>query len=95
LSASTTARGLTPFIDFANRAVETGSGMLPNLIAGRTWQQLAAALRQPETSLGATMLNEADRLTAELCRLTGGRPATACSPLPDARGGRGRARSSG
>ena len=70
--------GSTPFIDFANRAAQTGSGMLPDLVAGRTWQQLAAALRQPKTTLGATLLNEADTLTAELCRLTGGRPAAAC-----------------
>jgi hypothetical protein len=68
----------TPFIDFANRAAQTGSGILPNLVAGRTWQQLAAALRQPQTPLGAALLNEADSLTAELCRLTGGRPAAAC-----------------
>jgi uncharacterized protein DUF929 len=74
--------GSTPFIDFANRAVQTGSGMLPNLLAGRTWQQLAAALRQPKTTLGATLLNEADTLTAELCRLTGGRPAAACPQPP-------------
>ena len=72
-------RGSTPFIDFANRAAQTGSGILPNLVAGRTWQQLAAALRQPKTPLGATLLNEADTLTAELCRLTGDRPAAACS----------------
>jgi len=76
--------GSTPFIDFANRAAQTGSGILPNLVAGRTWQQLAAALRQPKTPLGATLLNEADTLTAELCRLTGGRPVAACphSPRP-------------
>jgi hypothetical protein len=73
--------GSTPFIDFANRAAQTGSGILTSLVAGETWQQLAAALRQPKTPLGAALLNEADTLTAELCRLTGGRPAAACGPL--------------
>ena len=80
--------GTTPFIDFANRAAQTGSGILANQLAGRTWQQLAAALRQPKTSLGATLLNEADSLTAELCRLTGGRPATACPSFHRAAPGR-------
>jgi hypothetical protein len=28
--------GSTPFIDFANRAAQTGSGILPNLVAGGT-----------------------------------------------------------
>jgi hypothetical protein len=72
--------GSTPFIDFANRAAQTGSGIVPALVGGETWQQLAAALRAPTTPLGAALLNEAGTLTAELCRLTGGRPAAACPP---------------
>lgn len=47
-------------------------------MTGRSWQQLAAALRQPTTNLGAALLTEADSLTAELCRITGDRPASAC-----------------
>jgi hypothetical protein len=78
LTSSVPADPALAGIDFANQAAQTGSGMLPNLIAGRTWQQLAAALRQPRTLLGATLLSEADALTAELCGLTGGRPAAAC-----------------
>jgi hypothetical protein len=70
--------GSTPFIDFANRAAQTGSGIPANLVAGRTWQEIAAALRQPDSPLGAALLTEADSLTAELCRLAGGRPAAAC-----------------
>lgn len=75
-------QGSTPFIDFADQAVQTGSGILANLVAGNTWQQLAADLRHPETLEGATLLNEADTLTAELCVLTGGRPAAACAQFP-------------
>ena len=75
------SKGSTPFIDFANQVAQAGSGIPTNLLAGRTWQQLAAALRQPETPLGAALLNEADTLTTALCRLTDGRPA-ACSQSP-------------
>jgi Domain of unknown function (DUF929) len=71
--------GSTPFLDFGNRAVQIGSGPIPpQLMTGKSWPQLAAALRQPKTDLGAALLNEADSLTAELCRLTGDRPASAC-----------------
>jgi hypothetical protein len=71
--------GATPFVDFGNRAVEIGSGaMSPQLMAGKSWGQLAAALRQPKTDLGKALLEEADVLTAGLCRLTGNRPAAAC-----------------
>ena len=72
----------TPFVDFADQAVQTGSGILADLVANNTWEQLAADLRHPETLEGATLLNEADTLTAELCSLTGGRPAAACPQSP-------------
>jgi hypothetical protein len=69
----------TPFLDFADRAAQVGSGPIaPQLMTGKSWAQLAAALRQPSTALGGTLLTEADTLTAELCRLTGNRPAAAC-----------------
>ncbi len=71
--------GSIPFLDFGNRAVQVGSGLIPpQLMTGKSWSQLAAALRQQKTDLGAVMLYEADSLTAELCRLTGDRPASAC-----------------
>ena len=71
--------GSVPFLDFGGRAIQIGSAPLPpQLMTGKSWQQLAAALRQPKTDLGAALLAEADSLTAELCRLTGDRPAAAC-----------------
>jgi hypothetical protein len=71
--------GSTPFLDFGNRAVQIGSGLIsPPLMTGKSWSRLAAALRQPKSGLGAALLDEADSLTAELCRLTGNRPAAAC-----------------
>jgi hypothetical protein len=71
--------GSTPFLDFGNRAAQTGSGAVsPQLMTAKSWTQLAAALRQPKTELGAALLMEADSLTAELCGLTGDRPASAC-----------------
>src|SRR5262249_20063137 len=71
--------GSTPFLDFGNRAVQVGSGPIPQqLMTGRSWPQLAAALRQPRTDLRAARLTEADSLTAELSRLTAYRPSSAC-----------------
>jgi len=58
--------GSTPFLDFGNRAVQIGSGPIPpQLMTGKSRQQLAAALRQPTTVLGAALLTEADSLSAE------------------------------
>jgi len=47
-------------------------------MTSKSWPQIAAALRQPATDLGAALLTEADSLTAALCHLTGNRPASAC-----------------
>jgi Domain of unknown function (DUF929) len=69
----------TPFLDFGNQAAQTGSGPIPTqLMTGKSWSQIAATLRRPSTDLGSALITEADLLTAELCRLTGDRPATAC-----------------
>jgi Domain of unknown function (DUF929) len=69
----------TPFLDFGSQAAQTGSGPIPTqLMTGKSWSQIAAALRRPGTDLGSALITEADLLTAELCRLTGDRPATAC-----------------
>jgi hypothetical protein len=71
--------GQTPFIDFAGQATALGTDILPTTLTGLTWSQIAADLRRPASSAGAAILFSAAVLTAELCQLTGNRPAAACS----------------
>jgi hypothetical protein len=71
--------GQTPFIDFGGTATALGSDIIPATLTGLTWSQIAADLRRPGSTAGAAILFSATVLTAELCRLTGDRPATACS----------------
>jgi Domain of unknown function (DUF929) len=71
--------GQTPFIDFGGTATALGSDIIPATLAGLTWSQIAADLRRPASTAGAAILFSATVLTAELCQLTGHRPATACS----------------
>ena len=72
-------QGQTPFIDFGGTATALGSDIIPATLAGLTWSQIAADLRRPGSTAGAAILFSATVLTAELCRLTGDRPATACT----------------
>ena len=72
-------QGQTPFIDFGGTATALGSDIIPATLAGLTWSQIAADLRRPASTAGAAILFSATVLTAELCRLTGDRPATACT----------------
>jgi hypothetical protein len=71
--------GQTPFMDFGGKATALGTDIIPAPLAGLTWSQIAADLRRPTSTAGSAILFSAAVLTAELCRLTGNRPASACS----------------
>ena len=71
--------GETPFLDFGGQATATGTAIIPATLTGLTWNQIAADLRRPASTAGAAILFSAAALTAELCQLTGNRPAAACS----------------
>jgi hypothetical protein len=68
----------TPFLDFGGQATATGTDIIPATLTGLTWNQIAADLRRPASTAGAAILFSAAALTAELCQLTGNRPAAAC-----------------
>jgi Domain of unknown function (DUF929) len=70
--------GQTPFIDFGGTDAAVGSDIIPATLTGLTWSQIAADLRRPASTAGAAILFSATVLTAELCQLTGNRPAAAC-----------------
>jgi hypothetical protein len=72
------AAGMTPFTDYGGKFAETGSDIVPTALTGLTWNQIAADLRRPDSTAGAAILDTATVLTAELCQLTGDRPAAVC-----------------
>ena len=69
---------MTPFTDYGGKFSETGSDIVPTALTGLTWSQIAADLRRPDSAAGAAILDTAAVLTAELCQLTGNRPAAVC-----------------
>jgi Domain of unknown function (DUF929) len=69
----------TPFIDVANRFITDSSTVDPQLIAHKSWTQLAAGLTDPSNVSTQAIAGEAEVLTAELCEATGGNPASVCS----------------
>jgi hypothetical protein len=62
-------------LDFANQSVWLGPLFPPNLLANRTWTQIAALLRSPS---GRPVLAGADNIITAICRLTHNEPASAC-----------------
>jgi len=71
--------GTIPFIDFANKALQSGSSYEPPTLAGMTPQQVADALSDPTTNVAQAIGGTANAITALLCQITGNQPANVCS----------------
>lgn len=71
-----------PFVDIGNAYVQlsTLAPFGPQDLQGTTWRQVTAALRDPSSALGRGIDASANYLTAAFCKLTGNRPASACTP---------------
>jgi thiol-disulfide isomerase/thioredoxin len=68
-----------PFIDFGNQAIASGASYNPQLLAGMTQQQVADALRNPNSDVAKAILGTANAFTNEICKLTNGQPGNVCS----------------
>ncbi len=75
-----TSSGLAyPFIDFGNQSVITAPLYDPAILKGMTWAQVAAALRNPSSPVAQAIDGAANYMTAAICHMTAGRPASICS----------------
>lgn len=74
--------GAIPFIDIGGKWVEVGnlSPYGPDMLKGKNWAQVAAALSQPTTDIAKGADGSANYLTAGICQLTNNQPSTACTP---------------
>ena len=68
-----------PFLDFANQSIANGASYNPQILAGMTQQQVADALKDPNSDVAKAILGTANAFTNELCKLTNGQPANVCS----------------
>jgi Domain of unknown function (DUF929) len=75
------ASGSIPFVDYGNKYVSVGASYDPGVLTGLTWGQIAADLHNPASPVAKGVLGTANYMTAAICRLTGDRPASACTPV--------------
>ncbi|MEN3307830.1 MAG: hypothetical protein V7603_4032 [Micromonosporaceae bacterium] len=73
------AAGSIPFLDFANQSVVSGASYSPQLLAGKTAAQIAAALSDPASPIAQAVDGAANAFTAQLCQLTHNQPAAVCT----------------
>jgi hypothetical protein len=70
--------GSIPFIDYANQAVGVGASYSPQLLAGKTPAEVAAAIADPASDISRSVAGSANAITALLCRITGDQPGNVC-----------------
>lgn len=74
--------GAIPFIDIGNKYVQVGnlSSYSPQVLQGKSWAQVGAALSQPTSAIAQGADGNANYMTAGICALTNNQPSTACTP---------------
>jgi len=71
-----------PFIYFGGKYMITTPIYDPQVLQGKTWAQIAAALHDPSSAIAQGALGAANYMTAAICKMTGNQPASVCSNLP-------------
>jgi thiol-disulfide isomerase/thioredoxin len=67
-----------PFIDIGNKYMLTYI-YDPQVLAGKTWSQIAAALHDPSSPIAQGADGAANYLTAGICKITNNAPASVCT----------------
>lgn len=71
-------QGSIPFVDFGNAYGVSGAGYEPTMMQGETMAAVAAALKDPSTTISQAVLGVSNSLSAAVCAIDGGRPASVC-----------------
>ena len=69
-----------PFTDIGNKYVISGASASPQVLAGKSWAQIALSLHDASGPVAQAVDGTANYITAAICKLTNGQPITACTP---------------
>jgi Domain of unknown function (DUF929) len=70
--------GSIPFVDIGNRYLLPQVQYTPSVLAGLSWTQVAAAMRDPSSPVAKAVDGAANVITAAICTLTHGQPGGVC-----------------
>lgn len=71
--------GGIPFVYLGGKYVLNGATFDPGVLAGKTHEQIAAALADPKSDVAKGVDGAANSITAAVCKLTGEKPAAVCT----------------
>ena len=72
-------KGAIPFIYFGGKYVSVGASYNPTVLNVKSWDQIASALSDPNSSIAKAIGASANHITAAICKMTGNQPASACT----------------
>jgi thiol-disulfide isomerase/thioredoxin len=70
--------GSIPFVDVANQYVLAGATYSPAVLDGKTWDQIAASLGDPNSDIAKSVIGGANLMTAAVCQATNNQPGDVC-----------------
>jgi hypothetical protein len=73
------SEGAIPFIYFGGKYLIAGASYNPQVLAGKSWDQIASALTNPSSDIAKAVGGTANYITAAICKMTGNQPASACT----------------
>lgn len=70
-----------PFVDIGNRYILPQVQYVPSALAGMTWEQVAAAMRDPSSAVAKDIDGAANIITAAICTLTHEQTGGVCTSV--------------
>jgi Domain of unknown function (DUF929) len=68
-----------PFIAFSNKFILKAPIYDPGVLAGKSWSQVAAALKDPTSPIAQNVNGAANYITGAICKMTNNQPSDVCS----------------
>ena len=71
--------GSIPFVDFGGKFIISGSTYQPQVLQGKSYDQIADSLKDTGSDIAKGAIGSANAITAALCQLTGNKPDNVCT----------------
>jgi uncharacterized membrane protein len=76
---SSDSKGSIPFVLIGGKYLISGASFDPGVLSGKTHEQIAAALKDPNSAISKAVVGTANVITAAICDTTEKKPANVCT----------------
>jgi hypothetical protein len=72
--------GSIPFMYFGGKYILTGASYSPSTLAGKSYNNITTALKNPKSAISQGVFGTANIITATICKMTNDQPSNVCTP---------------